>query len=291
MNKTRYIPYGYTVKDGKTIIEHDEARVIRKIFDSYISGNSLKDIADELTSLGIPYTEKQTVWDKARISRIIENSRYMGTEEYAPIIDEEIYENALLCKRARNTNTNAYNSEAIATIRNHIKCGCCGSPMVRRIAARNRIKESWVCANDECGMRVRMTDHALLEKLTILINRIIENQNLLMPKEKKISGETSQKIQQMQNSIDEELSRYAPSEDYIIDMIKQIANERYRQSDATELLAIRMTQQRTAMMQPQEEFNINYFKELIEYITLDEYGKVTLTTKTKAEVTERTDNG
>ena len=77
----------------------------------------------------------------------------------------------------------------------------------------------------------------------------------------------------------------------IIDMIKQIANERYRQSDATELLAIRMTQQRTAMMKPQEEFNINYFKELIEYITLDEYGKVTLTTKTKAEVTERTENG
>lgn len=291
MKKTRYIPYGYTVKDGKTVIEHEEARVIRKIFESYIGGNSLKDIADELTSLGIPYTEKQTVWDKARISRIIENSRYMGTEEYAPIIDEEIYENALTCKRARNTNTNAYNSEAVSAIRDHIKCGCCGSPMVRRIAARNRIKESWICANDECGMRVRMSDNTLLEKLTILINRIIENQNLLMPKEMKISGETPQNIQHLQHSIESELTKHTPSEDYVIELIQQIAYERYKHSDASELLAVRLSQQRTAMMTPQEEFNIAYFKDLIQYISLDEYGKVTLHTKTNAEVTERTENG
>ncbi len=291
MKKTRYIPYGYTVKDGKTVIEHEEARVIRKIFESYISGNSLKEIADELTSLGIPYTEKQSVWDKARISRIIENARYMGTEEYAPIIDEEVYENALLCKRARNTNTNAYNSEAIQAIRNHIKCGCCGSPMERRIAARNRIKESWICSNSECGMRVRMTDNTLLEKLTILINRIIENQNLLMPKTTKTSGDIPQNIQQMHINIENELARHTPSEDYVIELIQRIASERFKQSDASDIIAIRLTQQRTAMMIPQEEFNVDYFKDLIQYITLDEYGKVTLHTKTQAEVTERTDNG
>lgn len=291
MKKTRYIPYGYTVKDGKTVIEHEEAQVIRKIFESYISGNSLKDIADELTSLGIPYTEKQSVWDKARISRIIENTRYMGTEEYAPIIDEEVYENALLCKRARNTNTNAYNSEAIQAIRDHIKCGCCGSPMVRRIASRNRIKESWICSNSECGMRVRMSDNTLLEKLTILINRIIENQNLLMPQTTKTSGDTPQNIQQMQNSIESELARQTPSEDYVIELIQRIASERFKQSDASDIIAIKLTQQRTALMIPQEEFNVDYFKDLIQYITLDEYGKVTLHTKTQAEVTERTENG
>ena len=48
MKKTRYVPYGYTVRDGKTVVEHEEARVIRNIFDSYINGDSLKSIADSL---------------------------------------------------------------------------------------------------------------------------------------------------------------------------------------------------------------------------------------------------
>lgn len=59
MKKTRYIPYGYTMQNGTTVVEHSEAEVIRRIFESYINGNSLKDIADELTRLKVPYTEKQ----------------------------------------------------------------------------------------------------------------------------------------------------------------------------------------------------------------------------------------
>ena len=48
MKKTRYIPYGYTMQNGATVVEHSEAEVIRRIFEFYINGNSLKDIADEL---------------------------------------------------------------------------------------------------------------------------------------------------------------------------------------------------------------------------------------------------
>ena len=61
MKKTRYIPYGYTMQNGTTVVEHSEAEVIRRIFESYINGNSLKDIADELTRLKVPYTEKTSV--------------------------------------------------------------------------------------------------------------------------------------------------------------------------------------------------------------------------------------
>ena len=46
MKKTRYIAYGYTIRDGKTVIEHSEAEVIRLIFDVYIKGASLKEIAE-----------------------------------------------------------------------------------------------------------------------------------------------------------------------------------------------------------------------------------------------------
>lgn len=290
MKKTRYVPYGYTVRDGKTVVEHDEARVIRNIFDSYINGDSLKAIADSLTKLEVPYTEKTTVWDKARIARIIENSKYMGTEEYAPIIDEEIYENAIACKKARNTNTNAYNTEAIRSIRNHIKCGCCGYPMVRRISAKNKIKESWMCSNAECGMRVRMKDSMLLEKLTILINRIIENNNLLASKSATAETQNTPATELLLNTIENKLRMSDHSEDEVLDKIRELVKERYTNSDAIKMNELRLAKNRASMMKPQEEFNTTYFQELIKYITIDEMGTVTLHTKTDAEVAERKDN-
>lgn len=70
MKKTRFIPYGYTIREGRTVIEHTEAEIIREIFDEYIKGASLKEIAESLTQRKIPYTEKTDTWDKARIARI-----------------------------------------------------------------------------------------------------------------------------------------------------------------------------------------------------------------------------
>ena len=58
MKKTRYIPYGYTMRNGRTVISGEEAEVIREIFKSYLNGASLKAIADELTDHQIPYTQK-----------------------------------------------------------------------------------------------------------------------------------------------------------------------------------------------------------------------------------------
>ena len=78
MKKTRFIPYGYTIRDGRTVIEHTEADVIRQIFNDYINGSSLKEIAEDLTARRVPYTEKTSVWDKARIARIIDNAKYTG---------------------------------------------------------------------------------------------------------------------------------------------------------------------------------------------------------------------
>lgn len=95
MKKSRFIPYGYTVRNGRTVVEHTEATVIREIFNQYISGASLKEIAESLTARKIPYTEKKDVWNKARISRIIENAKYTGDGEYDPIIDEGIFETAV----------------------------------------------------------------------------------------------------------------------------------------------------------------------------------------------------
>ena len=140
MKKIRYIPYGYTMRNGRTVISNEEAEVIREIFKSYLGGASLKTIAEELTDHQIPYTQKTATWDKARIARIINNAKYVGTEEYDPIIDEDMYEAAVRLKAARQRNTCAKENDAIALLRDLVRCDCCGHPMKRRVSSKHRIR-------------------------------------------------------------------------------------------------------------------------------------------------------
>ena len=285
MKKTRFIPYGYTIREGRTVIEHTEAEIIREIFDEYIKGASLKDIAENLTQRRIPYTEKTDVWDKARIARIIDNAKYIGDEEYDPIIDEDTYEGAVSMKAARQRNTVQKECEGIALLRNRVKCEDCGSPMVRRICSKRHVKESWTCQNAECGKRLRISDGDLLQKITILMNRIIENSELLIPKPKTriVDAPT---VANLQRQVDAELGKDHPSEEYIVEKISDIASQLYKETQAKKIIVAQIARKRASMMKPQENFNCDYFSDLIDYITLSSSGKVRLHTKVGTEITE-----
>ena len=285
MKKTRFIPYGYTIREGRTVIEHTEAEIIREIFDEYIKGASLKDIAENLTQRRIPYTEKTDVWDKARIARIIDNAKYIGDEEYDPIIDEDTYEGAVSMKAARQRNTVQKECEGIALLRNRVKCEDCGSPMVRRICSKRHVKESWTCQNAECGKRLRISDGDLLQKITILMNRIIENSELLIPKPK-TRIVASPTVANLQRQVDAELGKDHPSEEYIVEKISDIASQLYKETQAKKIIVAQIARKRASMMKPQENFNCDYFSDLIDYITLSSSGKVRLHTKVGTEITE-----
>ena len=285
MKKTRFIPYGYTIREGRTVIEHTEAEIIREIFDEYIKGASLKDIAENLTQRRIPYTEKTDVWDKARIARIIDNAKYIGDEEYDPIIDEDTYEGAVSMKAARQRNTVQKECEGIALLRNRVKCEDCGSPMVRRICSKRHVKESWTCQNAECGKRLRISDGDLLQKITILMNRIIENSELLIPKPKTRIVD-SPTVANLQREVDAELGKDHPSEEYIVEKISDIASQLYKETQAKKIIVAQIARKRASMMKPQENFNCDYFSDLIDYITLSSSGKVRLHTKVGTEITE-----
>ena len=288
MKKTRFIPYGYTIREGRTVIEHKEADIIREIFDEYIKGASLTDIAESLTQRKIPYTEKTDVWDKARIARIIDNAKYIGDEEYDPIIDEDTYEGAVSMKAARQRNTVQKECEGIALLRNRVKCAECGSPMVRRICSKRHVKESWTCTNAECGKRLRISDGDLLMKITLLINRIIDNTELMIPKPK-IRPVASPTVANLQRQIDDELQSDHPSEGYIIGKVSEIASQLYKETQANKMIVAQIARKRAMLMKPQESFNCDYFTDLIDYITLSSSGKVTLHTKVETEITEGED--
>ena len=247
MKKTRFIPYGYTIREGRTVIEHTEAEIIREIFDEYIKGASLKDIAESLTQRKIPYTEKTDVWDKARIARIIDNAKYIGDGEYDPIIDEDTYEGAVSMKAARQRNTVQKECEGIALIRNRVKCAKCGSPMVRRICSKRNIKESWTCQNAECGYRLRISDGDLLQKINLLMNRIIENTELMIPKPK-VKPKDSPTVERIQQEINAELEKEHPSEEYLVSKLIEMSDQMYKETQAQKIVVARIAKKRASLM-------------------------------------------
>lgn len=290
MKKTRYIPFGYTVRNGRIVVENTEAAIIREIYDHYINGLSLKDIADNLTTRKIPYTEKTAVWDKARIARILENAKYVGDGEYDPIIEEQTYEHALASKTARQRGEYRSDCAAIGVLRARVRCESCGTPMARHICSKLKIKEFWTCQNPLCGCRVRISDRQLVEKIVLLMNRVIENTELLIPKPKEKHTD-SPKVTALQNDILQELGKNVPSEDRIIEKISDMSATLYRENNAKEMIAARIARKRAAIMHPTEQFNENNFQDLVSYITLGQNGQVTLHTKTDTEVGKEDDYG
>ncbi len=71
--------YGYdTGPDGGLIIEHDEAAIVRWIFDRYINGDSLSKIAAGLEEKGICSPTGKSKWNREAINKLISNEKYTG---------------------------------------------------------------------------------------------------------------------------------------------------------------------------------------------------------------------
>lgn len=79
MKKTRFIPYGYTIREGRTVIEHTEAEIIREIFDEYIKGASLKEIAESLTQRKSPIPRRRIHGIKRELQELSTTQSTSGT--------------------------------------------------------------------------------------------------------------------------------------------------------------------------------------------------------------------
>ncbi|MCX4354838.1 MAG: recombinase family protein [Oscillospiraceae bacterium] len=100
MLKNRSIPFGYCMVNGKYALNAPEAETVRKIFDKYIGGKSLKTIAAEMQ---IPYNTGKAVWNKNMVCRVLENKKYIGENGYPQIVTAEDFEQAAYIKVERNT--------------------------------------------------------------------------------------------------------------------------------------------------------------------------------------------
>ena len=89
--KQRKTPFGYIIKNGIVTVDKTEADIVREIAEQYLSGKSLKTIAEMLTAKHIEYMSGKTDWNRSRIKRIVEDKRYIGDGGYPLILTEQEY--------------------------------------------------------------------------------------------------------------------------------------------------------------------------------------------------------
>lgn len=71
--------YGYIASsDGTLEINPDESKVVRWIFERYIAGDSLGEIAAGLERQGIPSPTGKPKWNREAIDKLLSNEKYTG---------------------------------------------------------------------------------------------------------------------------------------------------------------------------------------------------------------------
>ena len=64
--------------DGKPEIDPEQADTVRRIYDRFLTGDSLQQIANGLTADGIPTPMGRTVWQASVVQSILSNEKYKG---------------------------------------------------------------------------------------------------------------------------------------------------------------------------------------------------------------------
>lgn len=139
-----YIPIGYDYEDGKLVVNPYEAEQVRRIFEWYLAGDSLKTITDRLQDQGCTNRYgSYSSWSSVRY--ILENETYIGRihfgdvrvdDAHEAIISKEQFDavQVLRGKRREKYGANAFQSKHWLT--GLLFCGCCGGRYYLRNSGR-----------------------------------------------------------------------------------------------------------------------------------------------------------
>lgn len=177
MARNRVIPFGYCMKNGEITTEPKEVYAVAEIFREYLNGSSLLQIAKLMESENIRYTEDSDHWNKNMVKRIIENEKYLGTDKYPQIIDEDIFKRANE-KRVQKATTLNLVCDDLQGIRKVTYCLECGEKLFRKTNGKGR--EYWNCGNPDCfKYEYRLTDQMIIGAVLTVLNTAIANPSLI----------------------------------------------------------------------------------------------------------------
>jgi len=169
--------FGYELKDGTLEIVPEEAEVVQKIFNEYLSGKGKNAIIKNLNTYGYK-TKNGCDWRENAVNRILRNEKYVGDmllqkvfssnhiekqkrtnsgqlpmyyvkDSHEAIIDRDIFEQVQieLASRAKSYSIGTSNVKSYA-FTSKILCSECGKNYRRKInnAGTKYAKTVWICS-------------------------------------------------------------------------------------------------------------------------------------------------
>lgn len=276
--KNRRFPYGYEMQNGVIVICSTEESNVKWIFDEYIGGRNLKDIAECLTKNNIEYLNGNCNWNKSRIKRIIEDVRYIGNDIYTAIIPKSIYEKANSIKTDRRTYTSSTVTAESKEITSKVICGECGGKLIHRTDNTQKHSEKWYCNSESCKYGIPLSIDELKIQITEILNTAIANPMCIEPSQSEKPYEPTTETIKAENEIERNLETLDFDKTQVQNMILQCAAAKYAECKATKHITDRLTAEFEKAL-PQNEFNYDLFDRTVESVIINQNKTVLLKLK------------
>ena len=284
--KKRNIPFGYQWENGIITAHLAESKIVIEIFAAYIAGRSLLQIAEALNKNSIEYLPGVIGWNKARLKRMIEDARYLGTESFPAIVEQTAFDKAQVIKFDRNTQKDIDRMAKIRTLPVPVCCEACGVPMRRLHDSRTSHQEKWVCQS--CGTAIKITDTDLLSAITDRLNELIAD-----PEQVHYTPAVSEpplELLRLKNEIGRLLDCTMIDKELLKNKIFEYASRQYDELDVGERITMEMS---AALLDTGllSSYSTELVKAIVTAITLHADKGVTLTLKNGQQVRKERSDG
>lgn len=279
--KIRNIPYGYQFKNGNIAIQEKETETVKRIFMEYLNGLSLLKIAEQLNNEQIEYMPGVCGWNKSRIKRIIENERYLGTNGYPPIIDDNTHKTLMQIKSEKNTQKGTDRKADIFNLGVPILCPKCGSKMCRRHDSKRKCQDWWLCQNNNCKNIISISDNDLIYGITECLNTVINNPEVITN-----NSDTSQlnlDVLRLESEISRMLDNSGVDKNTLRKKMLECVSLKYRNIDSQKYISEKLKAD-FANASPLSAFSMDLFSRTVKAINLSRNGIVSIVLMNDQEI-------
>ncbi len=235
--RNRNIPFGYYYQNGVPVVHPQESRVVQGVFTAYLNGEPLSRIASHLTANLVEYLPGRWQWDKARVKRLLDNSKYMGEDGFPQIITDKEFQRVHQKKETANTNRHSLDDD-IKLFKSLTHCHHCGRPMVRRMDSRMESPVTWKCP--ACNYFLPLSDEKFKHRVFLLQQRLVDKP-LLAEREDEGILVAPIEVRRLTNEIFRKLDSGTFSEDELVNLALQCAAKNYEAITSARHITDRLT--------------------------------------------------
>lgn len=262
----------YCFENCHAAVHPTEGEILKQIFRGYLDGSSLLAIANRLNEQQIEYMPGVIGWNKARIMRIIEDTRYIGGDGYPALIDEDTHAAVQVRKAQKNNLKNTDRQAEIYKLTVPVVCPKCGNVMGRRHEGRFKYQERWICKNTACCAAIRIEDRNLLGQITNLLNLVIQNPKVIRDMPASVS-EQPLEVRKLENEIGRELDSISINSDTLKKKMMECVALKYKSIPSERNTAKRLRADFEATS-PLADFSADFTNRMVKSILFKENGAV-----------------